>query len=101
MGVAHLAYTLANQIYQLQGRDLDITRSDVKCAEVAGVLWLPHSDPLYNQCHGTSLGQHASAGLSLLIEESITSRVWTCIPCLKGTIEFYPEGKCCVPTLAR
>ena len=40
MGVAHLAYTLANQIYQLQGKDLDITRSDVKCAEVAGAL--PH-----------------------------------------------------------
>ena len=40
MGVAHLAYTLANQIYQLQGNDLGITRSDVKCAEVAGEL--PH-----------------------------------------------------------
>lgn len=38
MGVAHLAYTLANQIYQLQGRELDIKRSDVKCAEVAGAL---------------------------------------------------------------
>ena len=38
MGVAHLAYTLANQIYQLQGKDLDISRSDVKCAEVAGSL---------------------------------------------------------------
>ncbi len=38
MGVAHLAYTLANQIYQLQGKDLDITRSDVKCAEVAGII---------------------------------------------------------------
>lgn len=40
MGVAHMAYTLANQIYQLQGNDLGITRSDVKCAEVAGAL--PH-----------------------------------------------------------
>lgn len=41
MGVAHLAYTLANQIYQLQGKELDITRSDVKCAEVAGALHMP------------------------------------------------------------
>ncbi len=38
MGVAHLAYTLADQIYQLQGRELDIRRSDVKCAEVAGAF---------------------------------------------------------------
>ena len=37
MGVAHLAYTLANQVYVLQGKELDISRSDVKCAEVAGV----------------------------------------------------------------
>ena len=41
MGVAHLAYTLSNQIYQLQGRELDIKRSDVKCAEVAGALSQP------------------------------------------------------------
>ena len=41
MGVAHLAYTLANQVYVLQGTELDISRSDVKCAEVAGVHALP------------------------------------------------------------
>ncbi|CAK0787043.1 hypothetical protein CVIRNUC_010259 [Coccomyxa viridis] len=38
MGVAHLAYTLANQVYMLQGKELDISRSDVKCAEVAGLV---------------------------------------------------------------
>ena len=36
MGVAHLAHTLADRIYSLQRGELDITRSDVKCAEVAG-----------------------------------------------------------------
>ena len=36
MGVAHLAHMLADRIYNLQRGELDITRSDVKCAEVAG-----------------------------------------------------------------
>jgi HD superfamily phosphohydrolase len=38
MGVAHLAHTLADRIYNLQRGELDITRSDVKCAEVAGAV---------------------------------------------------------------
>ena len=58
MGVAHLAYTLANQIYQLQGKDLDITRSDVKCAEVAGLL--PDSVQ-YSQITTISFQQHATS----------------------------------------
>ena len=36
MGVAHMAHTLANKIYDLQRGELDISRSDVKCAEIAG-----------------------------------------------------------------
>ena len=37
MGVAHLAHVLADKIYDVQRGELDINRSDVKCAEVAGV----------------------------------------------------------------
>ena len=48
MGVAHLAYTLANQVYVLQGKELDISRSDVKCAEVAGAHTLPLSAMMAN-----------------------------------------------------
>ena len=36
LGVGHLAYTLADSIYRMQRDELDISRSDVKCAEVAG-----------------------------------------------------------------
>ena len=38
MGVAHLAHMLADKIYDVQRAELDISRSDVKCAEVAGGL---------------------------------------------------------------
>lgn len=34
--MGHLAYTLADSIYKMQRHELDITRSDVKCAEIAG-----------------------------------------------------------------
>ena len=51
MGVAHLAYTLANQVYVLQGTELDISRSDVKCAEVAGAPTLPLSAMMANAHH--------------------------------------------------
>ncbi len=36
LGVAHLAYRMADSIYRMQKNELDVTRSDVKCAEVAG-----------------------------------------------------------------
>lgn len=36
LGVGHLAYTLADSIYKMQREELDISRSDVKCAEIAG-----------------------------------------------------------------
>ncbi|EIE24922.1 hypothetical protein COCSUDRAFT_14348 [Coccomyxa subellipsoidea C-169] len=38
LGVGHLAYTLADSIYRMQRDELDISRSDVKCAEVAGLV---------------------------------------------------------------
>ena len=40
MGVAHLAHLLADKIYDVQRGELDIRRSDVKCAEVAGACGL-------------------------------------------------------------
>ncbi|KAK9918697.1 hypothetical protein WJX75_006087 [Coccomyxa subellipsoidea] len=38
LGVGHLAYTLADSIYKMQREELDISRSDVKCAEIAGLV---------------------------------------------------------------
>ncbi len=37
--MGHLAYTLADSIYRMQRDELDISRSDVKCAEVAGACF--------------------------------------------------------------
>ena len=50
MGVAHLAHTLADRIYSLQRGELDITRSDVKCAEVAGATPFSISAPPLALC---------------------------------------------------
>ena len=36
LGVGHLAYRMADSIHRMQKDELDVTRSDVKCAEVAG-----------------------------------------------------------------
>ncbi|CAL8464238.1 g3773 [Coccomyxa elongata] len=38
LGVGHLAYRMADSIYRMQKNELDVTRSDVKCAEVAGLV---------------------------------------------------------------
>lgn len=51
LGVGHLAYTLADSIYKLQREELDISRSDVKCAEIAGAgLSYPECQSCMQKC---------------------------------------------------
>ena len=74
MGVAHLAYTLANQVYMLQGKELDISRSDVKCAEVCRCAYTA-----FRHHHGEH-AEDASAPLRsphLLLHQCAGCCLWT------------------------
>jgi hypothetical protein len=71
LGVGHLAYTLADSIYKMQREELDISRSDVKCAEIAGAglskaecqscmqKCVPKKRAVLCQLHGTDIAQTA------------------------------------------
>ena len=61
--MGHLAYTLADSIYRMQRDELDITRSDVKCAEVAGADLSKNNGSRLLSLHAPTLHQMTEKAL--------------------------------------
>jgi len=80
LGVGHLAYTLADSIYKMQRHELDVTRSDVKCAEIAGANLIFHFSRIMLACSGASMRRQT---------ECLDSRRWACDVNAHGAVTYY------------